>query len=60
LQKPVILGGELIQPLPDLKAARERAAAALAELPARIRQIETTEPYPVEFSAELLKLNQSL
>ena len=40
--------------------SRERAAAALAELPASIRQIETTEPYPVEYSAKLLQLNQSL
>jgi nicotinate phosphoribosyltransferase len=60
LQQPVILGGVLIQPLPDLKQSRERAAAALAVLPAAIRQIETTEPYPVEYSAQLLQLNQSL
>jgi nicotinate phosphoribosyltransferase len=60
LQKPVILGGSLIQPLPDLKESRERAATALAELPASVRQIETTEPYPVEYSAQLLQLNQSL
>jgi nicotinate phosphoribosyltransferase len=60
LQKPVILGGVLIQPLPDLKQSRELAAAALPELPATIRQIETTEPYPVEYSAQLLQLNQSL
>jgi nicotinate phosphoribosyltransferase len=60
LQKPVILGGALIQPLPEIKQCRERAAAALAELPASIRQIEATEPYPVEYSAQLLQLNQSL
>jgi nicotinate phosphoribosyltransferase len=60
LQIPVILGGKLIQPLPDLKQSRERAAAALAELPAAIRQIETTKPYPVEYSAQLLQLDQSL
>jgi nicotinate phosphoribosyltransferase len=60
LQKPVILGGVLIQPLPDLNQSRERAAAALAELPAAIRQIETTEPYPVEYSTQLKQLNQSL
>lgn len=60
LQQPVILGGNLMEPLPDAHQARERAAAALADLPASIRQIETTEPYPVEYSAQLLQLNKSL
>lgn len=60
LQEPVILGGTLMQALPSLKESRERAADALAELPAAIRQIEASEPYPVEYSAQLLKLNQSL
>jgi nicotinate phosphoribosyltransferase len=60
LQKPVILGGNLIQPLPDLREARERAAKALSELPERIRRIESAEPYPVEYSAELLGLNNTL
>ena len=33
LLQPVILGGRLIQPLPDAKDARERAAAAIREWP---------------------------
>jgi nicotinate phosphoribosyltransferase len=56
LQQPVILGGRLIQPLPELRKSRERAAAALGALPVNIRQIETTEPYPVEHSQKLLTL----
>jgi nicotinate phosphoribosyltransferase len=58
LQKPVMLGGKLIQPLPDVKEARERAASLLASLPERVRRIDSTEPYPVEYSAQLLALNK--
>jgi nicotinate phosphoribosyltransferase len=58
LQKPVMLGGKLIQPLPDVKEARERAAALLAALPERVRRIDSIEPYPVEYSAQLLALNK--
>jgi nicotinate phosphoribosyltransferase len=58
LQKPVLIGGKLIQPLPDVKEARERAASLLASLPERVRRIDSTEPYPVEYSAQLLALNK--
>jgi len=45
LLRPVILGGRLIQQVPDAKAARQRAADALRRLP--------PEPYRVERSREL-------
>jgi nicotinate phosphoribosyltransferase len=53
LLRPVILGGNLIEPLPDTAAARQRALESAAKLPARYRALEVTEPYPVEYSEEL-------
>ncbi len=56
LLRPVILGGELIEPLPTVAAARQRAAECLAKLPPALRSLDMTEPYRVEHSAELLTL----
>jgi nicotinate phosphoribosyltransferase len=56
LLRPVILGGRLIEPLPTLDQARARAAESLAKLPARLRQLEVTEPWPVIYSRELREL----
>jgi nicotinate phosphoribosyltransferase len=55
LLKPVILGGKLIEPLPDAKQVRERASLALRTWPAKGRRTELspilkelkTEPVPV-------------
>ncbi len=60
LQQPVILGGQLLQPLPGLSQIRERAASAVAALPESIRQIDHPEIYPVEYSAKLLELDSSV
>lgn len=56
LLRPVILGGRLIEPLPSLEQARCRAAAAMASLPAALREFEVTEPWPVVYSRELRAL----
>jgi nicotinate phosphoribosyltransferase len=56
LLRPVILGGQLIEPLPTAGQARERAAAALASLPESLRQLEVGEPWPVTQSRELREL----
>jgi nicotinate phosphoribosyltransferase len=56
LLKPVILGGQLIEPLPTIEQARQRAAASLAKLPAALRQLEQAEPWPVIHSRELREL----
>jgi len=53
LQQPVMLGGHLLQPLPDVQAARARAKRMLAELPAAIRGLEPDESFPVLRSPEL-------
>jgi nicotinate phosphoribosyltransferase len=59
LQRPVILGGKLVEPLPTATAARERAAAALAKLPASCHSLfEAKDPWPVELSPELTKLDR--
>lgn len=56
LVKPVILEGRLVEPLPDVNAARERAAAGLRALPPCVRALEPKGAWPVEHSKELLAL----
>jgi nicotinate phosphoribosyltransferase len=56
LLRPVMLGGNLIEPLPSVHEARKRAAESVAKLHPRLRQLEVTEPWPVDYSDELLAL----
>jgi nicotinate phosphoribosyltransferase len=56
LLRPVILGGRLVEPLPTVEQARQRAAESLAKLPAPLRQLEVTEPWPIIYSRELRAL----
>jgi nicotinate phosphoribosyltransferase len=56
LLRPVILGGRLIEPLPTVEQARQRAAESLAKLPLALRQLEVTEPWPIVYSRELRAL----
>jgi nicotinate phosphoribosyltransferase len=56
LLRPVILGGRLVEPLPDVEQARRRAAESLAKLPPALRQLEVAEPWPVVYSRELRAL----
>lgn len=53
LMRPVILGGQLVEPLPTLEQARARAAEYVAKLPAALRELEIAEPWPVIYSREL-------
>src|ERR1019366_94352 len=53
LLRPIILGGRLIEPLPSLAQARDRAAQSIASLPPALRQLEVAEPWPVVQSREL-------
>ncbi len=58
LQRPVILQGRLVEPLPTAAQARDRAAASLARLPAACQSLfEAKDPWPVELSPELTKLD---
>jgi nicotinate phosphoribosyltransferase len=56
LLRPIILGGKLVEPLPDVHVARDHAVAAIAKLPPALRQLEVTEPRPVIYSRELREL----
>jgi nicotinate phosphoribosyltransferase len=57
LLRPVIIGGKLVDTLPDVHKVRERAAEAIAKLPAWCRSLEKPDrAYKVEHSAELLAL----
>jgi nicotinate phosphoribosyltransferase len=56
LLRPVVLGGHLIEPLPDLEAARRRADDSLAALAPALRQLEPAEPRNVIYSRELREL----
>lgn len=56
LLRPVMLGGQLIEPLPTLAQARARAAESLAHLAPALRQLEPAEPWPVILSRELRAL----
>ncbi|MFZ0936297.1 MAG: nicotinate phosphoribosyltransferase, partial [Bryobacteraceae bacterium] len=52
----VLLGGRLVEPLPGLEQARERARESVARLSPVLRQLETAEPWPVIYSRELRAL----
>ncbi len=56
LLRPIILGGRLIEPLPTLEQARQRAAESVAKLPDALRQLDEAEPWPVIHSRELREL----
>jgi nicotinate phosphoribosyltransferase len=56
LLRPIMLGGNLIEPLPTLEQARARAAESLAKLPPALRELDETEPWPVILSRELRAL----
>jgi nicotinate phosphoribosyltransferase len=56
MMRPVLLDGKLVEPLPDLKAARARAAESLAKLPASLRSLDLAEPWPLRNSKDLIAL----
>lgn len=55
LLRPVMRGGERLEPAEPLAAARERAAAEIARLPEAVRGLAPADPaYPVGLSERLL------
>jgi nicotinate phosphoribosyltransferase len=57
LLRPVMSGGQLVEPLPDVHAARKYCATSLEELPRAIRTLfDAKQPYPVHYTGELKKL----
>ncbi|HUE01985.1 MAG TPA: nicotinate phosphoribosyltransferase [Bryobacteraceae bacterium] len=54
--RPVLLDGTLVEPLPDLNAARARRADSLAKLPAALHSLDPAEPWPIRHSKDLAAL----
>jgi nicotinate phosphoribosyltransferase len=60
LLETVIEHGEVVRPLPSLEQVQARAAENLGHLPARYRQLEASDLYPVEKSQALRGLLESV
>ena len=54
--RPIVLNGQLVEPLPDLNTARDHAARSRAKLPAALRSLEPTEAWPLIYSKDLTAL----
>ncbi|MFN7998984.1 MAG: nicotinate phosphoribosyltransferase [Bryobacteraceae bacterium] len=54
--RPIILGGQLVEPLPDLNTARTRAAESIHALPEPLRGLDPAEPWPLRYSKDLKEL----
>ncbi len=61
LLRPILLGGKLIEPLPEVTAARQYAAESIQRLPTAIRSLfDTDQQYRVEHSAALVALYEKV
>lgn len=61
LLRPVIVNGELVEPLPSASESRTKALEAVAQLPKKLRSLfECDSPWPVEISARLQRLTEEL
>ena len=61
LLRPVIVNGELAAPLPSASQSRDYALNELHKLPRALRSLYPTEQtWPVEYSPELLKLEEKV
>ena len=56
LIRPVLVGGELAEPIPTAMEARKHAAASLGALPAACRRLAAPEPRRIEYSLALRAL----
>src|SRR5262249_50092368 len=56
LLRPVMRGGNRVQPAPALAEIRAHAARELQQLPEPLRRLEARASYPVEVADELIKL----
>jgi len=61
LQRPVMIAGQLVEPLPTIEDARRYAAESLARLPATCLSLFASEPvWRVDISPELAALHDSV
>lgn len=60
LLRPVIVNGNLVEPLPDVHQARARARESIAKLPAAVRSLYDEEvSYRVDYSKDLWSLYEN-
>lgn len=60
LLHPIILGGELLEPLPSMQRAQQNALRRIAALPAGLRSLNESAPYEITISQNLLDLAESV
>ena len=60
LIRPVIIKGELLEPLPSATSIRSYAVQAIDALPAELRSLEESAPYPVDMSQRLNALAEDV
>jgi nicotinate phosphoribosyltransferase len=60
LLRPIMTGGELLEPLPPISKLRSKAISAIAALPKELHSLKETVPYPVEISPRLFELAESI
>ncbi len=60
LVRPVIVHGELVEPLPPLEKVRTSTQAAVAALPPELLSLTESANYPVDISPRLLDLAEGL
>lgn len=56
LVRPVLRDGQRVSHFPSIEAIRTHVTAELASLPARMRRLDPSSPYPVEISDALREL----
>lgn len=60
LVRPIMIDGQIIEPLPSITTIQEYGKASLAALPPALLSIDQQAPYAVEISSSLLQLAEDL
>lgn len=60
LIRPILIGGELVEPAPSSAAIRTHAQSHIAAIPKRLHDLEPTDPYLVEISPRLIQMAETL
>ncbi len=60
LLRPILMNGQLVEAQPTILDARSRSRESIAALPPELLELDRPVPYPVEVSARLSELTESL
>lgn len=60
LLRPIVVNGELVEPLPSIEKVRSHSASCVSELPPELWSLEETATYRIEISPRLLGLAESI